>query len=226
MATFTIIVGPYESAQLLRQALAAPAVGMLRRTDQGLVDAPGYTVMLADGWRADNTGVEGVYATALVDDAVAVGHTASVAALGAKVLPPGNTPNRVLGVSTVDADTMPARINRMMERRLFNSGFDIGTGAARRWYSSDPGFLALYGIWNSLAARMTDTEFDALGLRVQHMDGRTTVLTRALAQSIATAAAQNGDVYRTRARLAIAAWTANPATFRFGDIPWPAGYGE
>ena len=224
MATYTINVGPYESRQQLQQALAAAPVGMLQRTQQGMADAPGYTVMIADGWRSDNTGVEGVYCTVIVNDAVATRAAAAIAALGAKVLPEGNTPNRVLGIPTVSPDDMPARIQRKLEQRLFSAGFDIGTGAARRWYASDPGFLALYGLWNSIAARTTDAEFAALQLRVQHMDGRTTPLTRPLVQTIAVAAAAAADQYRTRARLAVAAWRADPAAFRFGAIDWPQSY--
>jgi hypothetical protein len=230
MATYTINAGPYESRQLLQQALAVSAVGMLQRTDQGMTDAPGYTVMIADGWRTDNTGVEGVYCTVIVNDAVATSAAAAIAALGAKVLPEGNTPNKVLGLPALTADDVPARIQRTMERRLFNVGFDIGTGAAKRWYYSDPGYTALYALWNSLAARLTDAEFSALTLEVQHMDGRKTALTRALALTIASAAAQSADQYRVKARQSIAAWTADAAAWRaaggIGAITWPKGYGE
>ena len=226
MATFTVNVGPYESRQLLQQALAASAVGILFRTEQGIIDAPGYTVLIADGWRSDNTGLEGVYCTVIVNDTVATNAREAIAALGSKVLSEGNTPNRVLGLPSLSVDDMPSRIQRKMEQRLFNSGFALGTGAAKRWYSSEPGFLALYALWDSLAAGTTDAEFTALDLRVQHMDGRTTLLTRALVRTIALAAVQNGEIYRTRARSALAAWRADPTTFRFGEIQWPAGFGE
>ena len=226
MGTFSVNIGPFDNRGEARAALLAPAVGILLR-DQGggIVPAAGYVVEYPDGFlESPMDGKSGAWAAVVVDDAVAVNWAAASAALGSLLMPTGQSPTRILGIAPRTVD-VPQRIRDIRDRKLANNGFRV-PGPPVRWYPSDADFVARLGVWAGLAARMTDAEFDALALRVEDLEGRAPVLTRAMVLTLATECAKTADLYRTRARLAITAQAADPAGFRISSIVWPAGFGE
>ncbi len=110
---------------------------------------------------------------------------------------------------------VPARIDAMRDARMAAGG---ARTTGQNWYPTTPGHVAVYAAWVALGASLPAT------YKVQQMNGSQADLTPDLARTILLAVTDFADVYRTRARQAIAAYKASPLEFAMSSINWPARY--
>ncbi len=164
----------------------------------------------------DGTRLQGYYAFIGIDD-VLLGEAATSALLStvSSSMYTGPDIRALLGVSNYNP-SIPDKINNLRDRKMKNGGCKT-TGS--NWYSTNPEYALLYASWVALGDLIVDAN-----VKVIQLDGSQQTVTKQLALDILKSYVNTMDMYRTRARLAVVNYTANPATFRMSDIIWPASY--
>jgi len=111
---------------------------------------------------------------------------------------------------------MRRRIRQAAESRKLNGGFLPASGANPKWLAFDK-----LGIIN--AASALNAAIPA-GASVVAMDGTNYTLTKVKSDACQLAAINQIVAIDAAAKTAIDAWVANPASFSFDAIAWPAQY--